>query len=166
MTKALFWIVWFVLCSWVVKNFYYIYRKKYVQNLRYLALLFNFLVLSVFLFPWFPQSRGGLSGWQLLVLGKPEVILFFVFLVVSFVLFLAKNQILLKTGAVINIVNSVFIIIIFIGLLPGKIHLTFRESAPITAAIILLVNNIVVLLLWHQLQLKLGRKAARRQKQK
>lgn len=153
-TKALFWIVWFVVCSWVVKNFYYTYRKKYVQNLKYLALLLNLLVLAVFLFPWLPQSRGGLSGWQLLISGEPRVILFFLFLFVSLTLFLAKSQKLLKVGAIINIINSVFIIILFMGLLPGETRLTFRESGPIAAAIILLVNNVVVLLLWHQLQLK------------
>lgn len=164
MTKALFWIVWFIVCSWVVRNFYYTYRKKNVQNLRYLALLFNLLILAVFLFPWLPKDRGGLSGWQLLVSGKPEVIMFFLFLVVSLALFLTKNQKLLKAGAVVNVINSVFIIILFMRLLPGKIHLTFRESAPIVAAIVLLANNVVVLLLWHQLQLGLRKKERRKTK--
>lgn len=162
MTKALFWIIWFIVCSWVIRNFYYSYREKHEQRLKRLAFFLNLLALSVFLFPWLPLGRGGQSGWQLLASGKPEVILFFLFLVVSLALFLTKNQKLIKAGAVINIVNSVFIIILFMGLLPGKIRLTLRESAPIIAAIVLLANNVVVLLLWHQLQLRIKKKREER----
>lgn len=94
------------------------------------------------------------TGWQILLEGHLDLILFFILLLGSIILFLTKEKSYLKIASGFNIINSILIFIIMMRLMPGTFKLTLNDIAPIVAAMMLLVSNVVVLLLWQQLQLK------------
>lgn len=154
METAFFWIVWGIISFWALKTFYFSYDKEKLRKLRKTAFGINLAVFILFFLPWLPLSRGGLSGWEILLQGEPLVVLLFVLVAISTFSFLTKDHGFLKTGAVLNIAASILFIAAMIRLLPGTFKLTIYSVAPIIASLLLLINNVVVLLLWQQLQLK------------
>lgn len=154
METALFWTLWGIISFLALKTFYFSYDKEKIRKLRQAAFGINLAVLILFFLPWLPLPRGVLSGWEIVWQGDPMIILLPVLIAVSTFSFLTKNHSLLKTGAVLNIAASVLFIAAMMRLMPGTFKLTVYSVAPIIASMLLLVNNVVVLLLWHQLQLK------------
>lgn len=84
------------------------------------------------------------------------MIALFCLVLVSMILFFTKNPKLLKTGAVSHITATVLIFAVMIRALPETVQLGLRDIAPIIAALLMLINIVVVLLLWHQLQKRNG----------
>ena len=146
-----FWIPWFLISFFVLRTFYANYKATYVRALRLTALGINVLVLALFFFPWLPES--GTTGWQILTEWNLGVIGMFILLLAAASTFLASRPIVIKTGAVLQIIAGISFIAVMAGLLPGTTTLTLLYIAPIIASLLLLVNIVVVLLLWHQLQL-------------
>lgn len=167
METAFFWIAWGLISFWTLKTFYFSYNKEKLKRLRFTALGINLSVLILFFLPWLPGSTeipqlvASRTGWQLFTEGHIDIALFFILLLGSIFLFLTKDKLFLKIASGFNIINSILIFVIMMRLMPGTFKLTLNDIAPIVAAMILLVSNVVVLLLWQQLQLK-ERKGKRR----
>ncbi|MCL5970151.1 MAG: hypothetical protein M1450_01445 [Patescibacteria group bacterium] len=161
MEVIFFWFVWGIISFLALKTFYFSYNKEKLKRLRFTALGINLSVLILFFLPWLlvspsggPQSMESKTGWQILLEGHLDLILFFILLLGSIILFLTKEKSYLKIASGFNIINSILIFIIMMRLMPGTFKLTLNDIAPIVAAMMLLVSNVVVLLLWQQLQLK------------
>ena len=154
MKAAFFWIAWGVISFWVLKTFYFSYDKNKFNNLRKTAFGINLSVLILFFLPWIPQLQGGLTGWELILQGNTLVILLGILIVFSTLAFFAKDKMFLKAGSISHITASILLILIMINLVPGTFTLTFQSIAPILASMLLLAGDVVVLLLWQQLQLK------------
>lgn len=154
METVFFWITWGLISFWVIKTFYLSYDKNKLNNLRKTAFGVNLSVLILFFLPWPPQLQGGLTGWELILQGNMLVILLGILIVFSTLAFLAKDKMFLKAGSISHITASVLLILIMINVMPGTFLLTFQSIAPILASMLLLAGDVVVLLLWQQLQLK------------
>ncbi|OGG07426.1 hypothetical protein A2872_02385 [Candidatus Gottesmanbacteria bacterium RIFCSPHIGHO2_01_FULL_42_12] len=162
METVLFWIAWGIISSLVLKTFYFSYSKDKLQRLRLTAFGINFSVLVLFFLPWISEPQGVLTGLGLILESNPFVTLLGGLIVISALSFLSKDKTLLKAGAVSHLSASVLFILTMMRLMPGTVTLTLELIAPIVATMILLVGNVVVLLLWQQLQLKKIKKTARK----
>ena len=152
MEYIFFWIIWGITSFWVLKTFYFSYHKEKLNRLCKTALGIDLSILILFFLPWIP---GGQTGWQLILQGNFLVILLGIFISISLLCFFIKNKLLLILGAILHMISS---LVFMIRLLPGTYSLTFDASAPIFASLLLLVGNVVVLLMWQQLQLKVAKK--------
>lgn len=154
MEAAFFWIVWGIISFWALKTFYFSYNKDKLQKLRLTASGIDLSVLILFFLPWLPPSQGKTTGWELIQEGNVTVVLLGILVIFSSFVFLTKDTTLLKAGSVIHIVLSILFVIVMIYLMPGIIIFLLDSIAPIIASLLLLAGNVVVLLLWQQLQLK------------
>lgn len=154
METAFFWIAWGLISFWALKTFYFTYDKDKLQKLRLTALGIDLSVLVLFFLPWSPEQLGKFTGWELIKQGSVFVILLGVLIAGSFTIFLANNKNFLKTGAVFHLAASVLFILTMVYLMPGTYTLTSKIIAPIVASFLLLIGNVVVLLLWQQLQIE------------
>lgn len=153
-STAVFWLVWFLFSSWVLREFYFSHNIEKLNRLRKAAFGIDFMVLILFLLPWVSFPYVEYSGWDLVLSGHPLMIFLFVLIVFSTVSFLTKNETLLKTAAAAHLVSSILFIVVMISIMPGTVILTLYILAPIIASLLLLLGNVVVLLLWQQLQLR------------
>lgn len=153
MQTALFWIALALISGWVLRRFYFSNDARLVKQLRVTAFVINLIVVYLFSFPWVPpQVRGLDTGSGLILMGNFSLALLFLVLLISGMFFLLGFSKLLKAGAVLEIFATIFIFKIMMDLVPGTAPLLLRTSAPIFAAFLLLINSVVVLLMWHQLQ--------------
>ena len=149
---AIFWLGLMTVSGWVLRRFYFSYDAKLPERLRLAALVIELAIIGLFFFPWLPESRGGAFGWQIALQGNVGMILLIILLLSAVGLFLTKNSRLLKLGASLHFVANILIFVVMIRLLPETIQLTLGDIAPIVATLLLGVNTVVVMLLWHQLQ--------------
>ncbi|MBI4028889.1 MAG: hypothetical protein HY376_00810 [Candidatus Blackburnbacteria bacterium] len=156
-----FWVAWGIISFWALKTFYFSFSKEKIELLRKAALGFHLAVFILSLLPWLPASPiggppalGGSTGLTLALTGNMLAILFLALIILSTVLFLTRDGFLMKIASGITIVNTLVLFILMYSLRPTTFTLTFYDVAPILAALLLLVCDIAVLLLWQQLQLK------------
>jgi hypothetical protein len=154
METIFFWIAWGLISFWALKTFYYSFSKKKLNRLRKAAFGINLAVFVLTFLPWLPPLLGGSSGLMLAWEGNIIALLFVSLLVVSMGLFCAADASLLKLASIATIVNSFVLFILMIQLRPGTFILSFYDIAPIIAVLFLLMNNVIVLFLWQQLELK------------
>ena len=152
MKTLLFWIPWSVLSFIILGTFYAKYKTAYVRALKIGAFGVNVLVLFLFFFPWIPES--GATGLGLLRGGNYWAWIIFGLLCSASVLYCVPRTSLLKTGALMQCLGAVLMIVAMTQLVPGTVTLSFRFIAPIVASLLLLINSVIALVLWHQLQLK------------
>lgn len=107
--------------------------------------------------PWLPPSLGGKNGLAFVLEGNPFAIMFALLLLISIIMFISKNTLLLKLASITTIINTFFLFGLMFQLRPGTFIQTWYDVAPIIAVLPLLVGDVVVLLLWQQLQLKTGK---------
>lgn len=157
MPTAFFWIAWGLISFWALKTFYYSFSKEKLEKLRQAALGINVAVLILVLLPWLPPELGGKTGLNLALGRNIIAILFVILLLFSSAFLLMRDLSLLKTAAIGTIINTFLLFILMYQLRPNTFVLTLYDMAPIVAILFLLVNDVVVLLLWQQLQLKSGR---------
>ena len=168
METAFFWFAWGLISFWALKTFYYSFSKEKLNRLRKAALGINLAVFILAFLPWLPASPaggppslGGTNGLTLALQGNVLAVLFLIFLIISIVLFLTKTPSNLKLAALATITNTFILFILMYQLRPGTFVLTLYDIAPIIAVMFLLVGDLVVMLLWQQLQLN-ERKGKRR----
>ncbi len=149
---AIFWFIFSIISSLVLRRFYFSKDAALPERLRVVAFIIEAATIGLFFFPWLPEAQGGFSGWQMIVQSNVGMSTLFFLLLGSIALFLTKNHKLLKIGAVSHIAATVLIFAVMTQALPGTVQLTLRDIAPIVAAILMLINVLVVFLLWHQLQ--------------
>lgn len=154
METAFFWIVWGFISFWALKTFYYSFSKKKLEGLRKAALGINLAVLILTFLPWLPPILGGKSGLTLALGGNFLGVLFLFLLIISIVLFLTKSPSNLKISAIATVVNTIILFTFMLQLRPETFTLTLFDIAPIIAILFFLVGDVVVLLLWQQIQLK------------
>lgn len=154
METAFFWITWGIISLWVLKTFYFSHNKEKLTKLRQTGFAIDLSIIVLFFLPWLPLSRGGFSGWELIFQGNLLVVTLFILIAASAFLFLTIDTKFLKVGAVLHIIASMLFIITMISLMPRTFTLTLNSVVPIIASLLLLIGNVVVLLLWQQLQLK------------
>lgn len=152
-STAFFWAAWFLVSSWVLKEFYFSPNIEKLNKLRRVAFGVDLSVLILFFLPWLPESKGGFSGWQLILQGNYFVSALLFLIAFSALSFLTKNPPLLKAAAGAHVASSILFIGAMISITPGTVTLTLYSVSPIVASLLLLIGNVVVLLLWHQLQL-------------
>lgn len=155
---AFFWLAWGLVSFWVLKTFYFSYNKEKLQKLRLTALGINLSVLLLSFLPWLPPELGSKSGFTLALQGNILAVLFFILLIGSLILFFTKDISLLKIAASATIANTFVLFILMYRLRPGTFILTAYDIAPIIAFLFFLVLDLIVLLLWQQLQLKSKKK--------
>lgn len=160
METTLFWVAWGLISFWALKTFYYSFSKDKLERLRKTALGINLAVFILAFLPWLPASSvgglpslGGTSGLKLALEGNIFSALFIILLVVSMALFLTKDTSRLKLASIATITNTILLFIIMYALRPETFTLTLFDIAPIIAVMFLLASDVVVLLLWQQLQL-------------
>lgn len=147
---ALFWIALALISGWVLRRFYFSNDARLVKQLRLTALVINSIVIFLFCFGWVSsQAKGLYTGWDLILRENFSLALLFFSLVISCVLFIIGRPKLIKIGAILEIISTIFLFKIMTDLIPGTAPLLLRTSAPIFAAFLLLINSVVVLLLWH-----------------
>ena len=154
METALFWIVWGVISLWVLKTFYFSYDKNKFNNLCKTAFGINLSVVILFFLPWLPPVQGGYTGWELIQQGNLLVILLFGLITSSTFIFLVRSKSLLKAGSIIHITSSIVFIVAMASLMRKTFSLTFNSIVPIIASLLSLTGDVIVLLLWQQLDLK------------
>lgn len=157
-STAFFWVAWFLVSSWVLKEFYFSPSVEKISKLRRVAFGVDLSVLILFFLPWLPESQGGFSGWQLILQGNYLVSALLFLIAFSTLSFLTQNSSLLKTTAATHVASSVLFIGAMISIMPGTVALTLYSVSPIVASLLLLTGNVVVLLLWQQLQLQSSEK--------
>ena len=155
METALFWIAWGLISFWALKTFYYSFSKEKIERLRKAALGINLAVFILALLPWLPLTLGGKSGLTLALQGNFLAVLFFILLTISVLLFLTKVPSNLKIAAGATTTNTFVLFVLMYQLRPNTFILSVFDIAPIIAVMFLLVGDLVVMLLWQQLQLKL-----------
>lgn len=154
METAFFWIVWGLISFWALKTFYYSFSKGKLEGLRKAAFGINLAVFLLALLPWLPPALGGKSGFTLASEGNVPALLFLIFLVVSIVLFLTKTPSNLKVAASLTITSTFILFALMMQIRPGTFTLSLFDIAPIIAVMFLLINDVAVLFLWQQVQLK------------
>lgn len=154
METIFFWIAWGLISFWALKTFYYSFSKHKIDRLRNAACGINLAVLILTFLPWLPPSLGASSGLTLALQGNILSVLFIIFLVVSIGLFLVKDTLLLKLSSFLTIINTLVFFILMYQLRPETFILSLFDIAPIVAVLFLLFGDVVVLLLWQQIQLK------------
>lgn len=131
-----FWIAFGILVPVILSRFYFKTGKKKINQLRYTSVVLQ--LVALFLLFFFPRH------FLLQIYG--------IALVTSIFFIAFKKAIFNKVGAAISLVNSVFLIIILILLFPEIKILTASDVPMIVSVFVMLSNNVVVLLFWHQLQ--------------
>lgn len=154
METALFWILWGVVSFWALKTFYYSFSKEKLERLRKASFGISLAVLILTFLPWLPLTLGGKSGLALALEGNILAVLFVILLAISVALFLAKDASLLKIAASATIANTFVLFVLMYQLRPETFILTLYDIAPIIAFMFFLVGDLIVMLLWQQLQLK------------
>lgn len=154
MESAIFWIVWGIISFWALKTFYYSFSKAKLDGLRKAAFGISLAVLILTFLPWLPLTFGGKTGLSFAFEGNFLAVLFIIFLIISILLFLTKTPSNLKIASITTFANTFVLFILMMQLRPGTFTLTLFDIAPIIAFMFLLVGNVVVLLLWQQLQMK------------
>ncbi len=139
MEIAIFWLAFAVISGWVLRRFYFATDADLVDRLRIVALIIGAAVLA-------------LLGWQLTWQSNGGIVAPLFLTVISTATFCTKNFKLLKIGSLANVVATVLLFAVMIQLMPGTVRLEFGDTLPIIAALLMLVNIVVGLLLWHQLQ--------------
>ena len=86
--------------------------------------------------------------------GRGLVILVFGAVLLSAVLLFLSSSAANKAGAGLEGASAMLFIIMMVRLSPGTFALNANSIAPIIASLLLIINFVVVLLLWQQLQLK------------
>lgn len=162
MNTVIFWIVWGLISFWTLKTFYYSFSKQKLERLRKTAFGINFSVLILSLLPWINPELGGQSGLSLALEGHIQAIFFISLLSLAAILFLTKDAMFLKIASLITIINTLLLFIIMQGLRQETFVLTPYDIAPIIAVLILLLGDVVVLLLFQQLQLRNKKKSDRK----
>lgn len=162
---VLFWVVWGLISFWVLKTFYYSFSKDKLDRLRKSALFINFSVLILAFFPWLsasleagPSTLGGKSAIVLAREGNSLAVIFIILIMVPIFIFHLKKEKLYTVGASAVIINTFTLFVLMYQLRPGTYTLSLLDLAPIVAFMSLLVGNVVVLLLWQQLQMKRHKK--------
>lgn len=152
---AIFWFAFVIVSIWILRRFYFSKNTALSDRLRLVAFVVEAATIGLFLFPWLPKTQGGFSGLSLVLHGNAGATALLTLLCISLGLFLTRNSRLLTIGAVSHIVATVLIFAVMNQMLPGTVRLGLRDVAPVIVALFLLVNTVIVLLLWHQLQ-KIG----------
>ncbi|OGG15191.1 hypothetical protein A2773_04880 [Candidatus Gottesmanbacteria bacterium RIFCSPHIGHO2_01_FULL_39_10] len=155
MGTVLFWIVWGIISFWALKTFYYSFSKEKLEHLRKANIGFTFAVLILYFLPWVPLSMDGWTGFGLALQGNFLAALFFIFLLISLVLLFQKEYIFLKIASVLMVLLTLDLFALMLVVRPGTFTLSLYDIAPIIAALILLVADVSLLLLWQQMNLTL-----------
>lgn len=152
MGTIVFWIAFALISSWILRRFYFSKDKNLSRRLRVVAGILHVLVFTLLFFPWIPGPHGGLTGWGVILQGDMVMTFLAGLLAFSFVtLFVPKKLILAKAGILVHVATILLLFGFMIYTFPGTVTLALRDTAPIFATLILLINNVVLLLLWHEL---------------
>ena len=151
METVFFWIAFPLISFWALKTFYFSRDPLKLNNLRKTAFWIDYIVLVLFFLPWLPQAQGRTTGWELIRQGNTAVLALGVLIAGSMLTFFTKNKVLLRAGSIAHIASSILFIAVMIHLMPGTVVLDLGSIAAIIASLLLLSGNVVVLLLWQQL---------------
>lgn len=152
-----FWGFFWILTSWVLGNFYLQYREKATRNLRRIGVGVNAFVFLLMFTVWLSPEKGSFSGFDFLRAGRIDMALYAIaLLVATLTVILTRHTTVLKIGAGFQIAASILIFAVMI-----RVNNAFTVSSlldpqliPVYCALLLIVNNVIILLYVHQLQLK------------
>lgn len=153
METAFFWIIWGIVSIWALKTFYFSFSREKLEGLRKTSIGLTISVLILTLLPWVPPDLGGLSAVGLALGANFLSIVLFILLTISLIFLFQKEYLFLKIAAVLTVLETLVVFILMASLRPGSFSLSLYDIAPIVAVLILLVLNVVMFLLWQQMQL-------------
>lgn len=154
MKSAFCWFAWGIISFWALKTFYFSFSREKLERLRKAMFGINLAVLVLTFLPWLPATLSGKSALALALEGNVLTLLFIILLLAPIASLLIRKTAAVKLAAITTIVNTILLFILMFQLRPGTFVLTFFDMAPIVAFLFLLIDDVVVLLLWQQLQLK------------
>jgi len=152
--RLIFWSLLMFISAYLLRKFYFSASVEKMKRLRYAALAMEIATLALFYFSWIPKFISGDTGFQLAASGNADVTFALGLIAGATLLFLFNTPRSIRVGAIAHIAASVICIGALLRLLPESYSLRFGESAPIFIILLLLAGNVVVLFLWHQLQLR------------
>ena len=154
METTFFWITWGVVSYWALKTFYFSFSKDKLERLRKSTLGIHLSFLVLLFLPWLPPVFGGKSGFMLAWEGNILAVLFIILIIVPLVLFHIKDMSKYKIASGVTIANTFVLFALMYQIRPDTFILSLYDIAPIFAFSMLLVDDVIVLLLWQQLDLK------------
>src|SRR3989344_719748 len=157
MERFWFWLLFIPISGYLLGKLYFAFSKKTYSRLRVAAIAAEALALSLFYFPWLPSELGGATGFELLAARHADVVAVFILLACAFIFFIANRPLFIKIGAVLHITATVVLFGALLRILPGTYSFQLSEMASIATVLLMLITNVVVLFLWHQLQLQKGK---------
>ena len=152
MEAIFFWIAWGIISIWTLRTFYYSFSKEKLEKLRKTSIGLTTSVLVLTLLPWLPLDLGGSSAVVLALEGIGAASILLVLLIVSLILFFQKEYVFLKTASVLSVIATLDLFALMVIIRPATFTLSLYDIAPIVAVLILLILDVVVLLLWKQMQ--------------
>ena len=155
---VIFWSLLILISAYLLRKFYFSASVEKMKRLRYVALATEIIALALFYFSWIPKFISGDTGFQLIAAGNADVIIVFGLVAGAILLFLFNTSRSIRVGAIAHIAASVILIGALLRLLPESYPLRFDESAPIFIILLLLVGDVASLLLWHQFQVREGKR--------
>ena len=156
--RLIFWSLLILISAYLLRKFYFSASAEKMKRLRYTALATEIVALALFYFSWIPKFISGDTGSQLVAAGNADVIVVFGLIAGAIFLFLFNTPRSIRAGAIAHIAASVIFIGALLRLLPESYPLRFDESAPIFIILLLLVGDVASLLLWHQFQVREGKR--------
>ena len=153
METLFFWIAWGIISVWALRTFYFSFSKEKLERLRKTSVGLTASVLVLTLLPWLPPFLGGANAVSLALGGNTLAILLFVLLIISLIFFFQKEYLFLKIAAVLTVLATLVLFALMVIIRPGTFTLSLYDIAPIVAVLILLTLDVVVFLLWQQMQL-------------
>ncbi|MBI2035927.1 MAG: hypothetical protein HYT12_04610 [Candidatus Liptonbacteria bacterium] len=151
MKTAIFWLAWAIVSVFVLRTFYFRYSENRLKQLRYSAIVLELIIVALFTFPWLPD---GTTGFGVILTGHLGIITALILLVIPLTAFFSASSLFLKSGVLSHGMATVVFFVSMILLIPGTVMLTTNMIAPIVAAMLMLINIVIGLSLWQQLQLK------------
>lgn len=150
---VLFWFAWSLISAWALRHFYYSFSEEKLKRLRFAALSFEAGMLLLFFLSWLPD---GTTGLDLLAQGHPGAWVLIVLLGFVVIAGAGGGTFLLKAAAVCHFLATIGFFALMVFLMGETVRLMSSMMAPIVIALLGLVNIVVLLLVWQQLQLRAG----------
>lgn len=147
-----FWLAFGILVPVILSKFYFSKGKKRKDQLRLASLIFQLVTFVLLFFPWFEAEGIVYAGISLAIIGNLGLVIYGSALLLSMALVISGYPRLNVVGAKIALANSAWLFGVMFLMFPETKKLAFTDIAPIVSVLLMLCNNVVVLLLWHQLQ--------------
>ncbi|MDO8561451.1 MAG: hypothetical protein Q7S05_01350 [bacterium] len=139
---ALFWGTFVAVSGWILSRFYFSKTAALRSRLRAVACCIEIATLGLLFFAFIPTESDRTA----------VITALFLLLLIAAVFLFTTNPRFLKIAAGSHFLGTIYIFALMIWIFPSTIVLTPRDVAMVIAALCMLTNTVVLLLLWNQLE--------------